>query len=53
MGFLRLQGKRPTDEAGKELTDHKAVRKVPGTYGLITELVGIIRKGIGEEESKN
>ncbi len=42
-----------TDEAGKELTDHKAVRKVPGTYGLITELVGIIRKGIGEEESKN
>lgn len=41
------------DEAGKELSDPKAVRKVSGTYGLITELVGIIRKGIGEEDQKN
>jgi hypothetical protein len=41
------------DENGKDLTDPKAVRKIAGTYGLITELVGIIRKGIGEEDQKN
>jgi hypothetical protein len=41
------------DEAGKEITDPKAVRKVPGVYGLVTEVVAEIRKGITEEEAKN
>jgi hypothetical protein len=41
------------DENGKEISDPKAVRKIPGTYGLVTELVGIIRKGFDEDEIKN
>lgn len=41
------------DESGKELTDPKALRKVSGMYGLVTELVAIIRKGIEEAEAKN
>lgn len=41
------------DENGKEITDPKAVRSIPGIYGLITEVVGHIKKGIEEEEAKN
>jgi len=41
------------DEAGKEIADPKAARKIPGSYGLITEVAAEIRKGIGEADSKN
>ena len=41
------------DENGKEITDPKAVRKVPGLYELITEVSAEIRKGIQEADSKN
>lgn len=48
---LKVNGLR--DETGKELSDPKAVRKVAGTYGLVTEVVAAIRKGFSEEEQKN
>ena len=41
------------DENDKELTDPKKVRNIPGIYGLITEVVAHIKKGIEEEEVKN
>ena len=41
------------DDAGTDITDPKALRKVPGTYELVTEIVALIRKGISEEELKN
>ena len=37
----------------KEYTNPKDVLKIPGVYGLVTEVVGHIKKGIDEEESKN
>jgi len=41
------------DENDKEITDPKKVRNIPGIYGLITEVVAQIKKGIDEEKSKN
>lgn len=37
----------------KPLTDPKAVRKVPGIYALVTEVVAEIKQGISEADSKN
>ena len=41
------------NEKDKEITSPKEVLEVPGIYGLITEVVGHIKQGIEEEESKN
>jgi hypothetical protein len=41
------------EESGKEISDPKKVKNIPGIYGLITEVVGHIKKGIDEEEVKN
>jgi hypothetical protein len=41
------------DWDNKEITDPKAIRKIPGIYGLVTEVVGKIRQGITEAEIKN
>jgi hypothetical protein len=41
------------DTNNKEITDPKAIRKIPGIYGLVTEVVGKIRQGITEAEIKN
>ena len=37
----------------KEYTTPKEILKIPGIYGLVTEVVGHIKQGIDEEESKN
>lgn len=37
----------------KEYTSPREVLKVPGIYGLVTEVVGHIKKGIDEKEIKN
>lgn len=37
---------------GKDM-DPKAIVKVPGVYGLITEVVAEIKRGIDEGEAKN
>lgn len=42
-----------SDTAGKEITDPKAVAKVPGVYGLVTEVVAEIKRGLDEGASKN
>ena len=41
------------EDTDKEITDPKKVREIPGIYGLVSEVVGHIKKGIDEEESKN
>jgi len=41
------------EDTEKEITDPKKVREIPGIYGLVSEVVGHIKKGIDEEESKN
>lgn len=41
------------EETNKEITSPKAVRGIPGIFTLISEVVGQIKKGIDEEESKN
>lgn len=38
---------------GKEIIEAKAVRKIPGVYGLVTEVVAHIRKGFEESDQKN
>jgi len=40
------------EDSDKEITAPQKVREIPGIYGLITEVVAHIKKGI-EEESKN
>ena len=37
----------------KEYTSPKEIMKIPGIYTLISEVVGHIKKGIDEDESKN
>ena len=41
------------DPSGKPLSDPKEIRKIPGIYGLVTEVVAKIRQGITEAEAKN
>ena len=42
------------DEASKkEITNPAEVRKIPGIYSLITEMVAYIKKGIDEVDEKN
>ena len=41
------------EDTGKEITDPKKVRGIPGIYGLITDVVAYIKRGIEEEEVKN
>lgn len=41
------------DENGKMLSKAAEVLKVPGIYGLVTEVVAQIKRGITEEERKN
>ena len=41
------------EDSGKEITTSLKVRDVPGIYGLITEVVAHIKKGIEEEDAKN
>ena len=41
------------EESGKEITDPKKVREIPGIYTLISEVVGHIKQGIEEDEAKN
>jgi hypothetical protein len=38
---------------GKAITDPLAIRKIPGIYGLVSEVAAHIKKGIDEEELKN
>ena len=40
------------EDSGKEIIDPLKVRDIPGIYGLITEVVAHIKKGI-ETEQKN
>ena len=42
-----------TDDKNLAITDPKAVRKVPGIYGLVTEVVAEIKQGLTETERKN
>ena len=35
------------------ITDPKQVRAIPGIYGLVTEVVAVIKRGISEDELKN
>ena len=41
------------EDTGKEINLPKEVAKVPGIYGLISEVVGHIKQGIEEDEVKN
>jgi len=41
------------DETKKEITNPVEVRKIPGIYGLITEVVAFIKRGIEEIDEKN
>ena len=41
------------EDTDKEVTDPREVKKIPGIYGLITEVVGHIKHGIDEGEAKN
>ena len=41
------------EDSGKEKTAPKEVSEIPGIYGLITEVVGHIKRGIEATESKN
>ena len=41
------------EDTGKEITAPKDVKNIPGIYGLITEVVGHIKRGIDEGEAKN
>ena len=41
------------DETKKEITNPVEVRKIPGIYGLITETVAFIKRGIEEIDEKN
>lgn len=41
------------EDDGKEVTTPKDVKNIPGIYGLITEVVGHIKRGIEEDEAKN
>jgi len=41
------------EDTGKEITVPKDVKNIPGIYGLITEVVGHIKRGIDEVEAKN
>jgi hypothetical protein len=41
------------DDTGKPITDPKKVREIPGTYGLVTEVVAHIKAGFEALEEKN
>ena len=41
------------EDTEKEITVPKDVKNIPGIYGLITEVVGHIKRGIDEVEAKN
>ena len=41
------------DESGVEIAEPKKIRAIPGIYGLITEVVAEIKRGLTEEEIKN
>jgi len=41
------------EDTNKEVTAPGEVKKIPGIYGLITEVVGHIKRGIDEGEAKN
>jgi len=41
------------EDTGQAITAPKDVKNIPGIYGLITEVVGHIKRGIDEGEAKN
>ena len=41
------------DENGKAITDPSVIKTLPGTYGLITEVAGHIRRELRDTDSKN
>lgn len=48
---LKVDGLCDTD--GKPVAKPQEVLKVPGIYGLVTEVVAEIKRGITEQDSKN
>ena len=48
---VRVEGLR--DENDKPITKPEDVLKVPGIYGLVTEVVAQIKRGLTEQEIKN